>query len=184
MPVQSVMKIDTGKEKVDLQPLASTDLDGLSAFEPRATSQTSGPSFAQVLNRADTPAMIARQMAEALQKLPDRPVEISLNPRELGRVRMNISAAESGISVSVIAERPETLDLMRRNIDQLTREFQSIGYETIRFSFSEGETTSGFSQGQSDDRTPERTRIDLTPDIDPQPTTPLRATSRGLDLRL
>jgi hypothetical protein len=132
------MKLTAQKDKVDLSPVVPGDLDVVTAWEPRAGTTNATGSLAQTLARADTPAAIGRQMAEALQKLPDRPVEVSLNPRELGRVRMSIAASEAGITVSVVVERPETLDLMRRNIDQLAREFQSIGYENINFSFAEG----------------------------------------------
>jgi hypothetical protein len=132
------MKLTAQKDKVDLSPVVPGDLEAVTTWEPRAGTTNATGSLAQTLARADTPAAIGRQMAEALQKLPDRPVEVSLNPRELGRVRMSIAASEAGITVSVVVERPETLDLMRRNIDQLAREFQSIGYENINFSFAEG----------------------------------------------
>jgi flagellar hook-length control protein FliK len=183
--VQALTKTEIGKEKIELFSVSPTDLDGLSAWESRSTShQSSANALAQVLARGETPSMIARQMAEALQKLPDRPVEISLNPRELGRVRMNISAAETGITVTVVAERPETLDLMRRNIEQLAREFQSIGYESINFAFSEGETRQGFSEDQTEQSVHDTTRLELSPiEDDPVPDHPMIVTN-GVDIRL
>lgn len=134
--------------------------------------------------RAETPGMIARQMAEAMQRLPDRPVEIALNPRELGRVRMNISAAETGITVSVLAERPETLDLMRRNIDQLSIEFEAIGYTNINFAFSEGETAGSFAEQQDTGNEEPTSFINLETideDTEHPPTLP---TNTGVDIRL
>lgn len=141
--VQSKIATHTGLQ--DGIETVVDDLDILQSFDQRTAQQTSSTQLQHVLQRAETPAMIARQMAEALQKLPDRPVEISLNPKELGRVRMNISAAEAGITVNVMAERPETLDLMRRHIDQLTREFEVIGYSDINFAFSQDQTQQDFS---------------------------------------
>jgi flagellar hook-length control protein FliK len=134
------MKLTQQKDKIELTPVIAGDLESVTAWEPRAGATSATGSLAQTLARTETPAAIGRQMAEALQKLADRPVEVSLNPRELGRVRMSIAAAEAGITVSVVVERPETLDLMRRNIDQLAREFQSIGYENINFSFAQGQS--------------------------------------------
>ncbi|WP_253186877.1 flagellar hook-length control protein FliK [Roseobacter denitrificans] len=151
MPLTALSKIDIGKEKMALDSTSALSIEALSAAETRSASSTSTTPLNQLLARAETPTAIARQMAEALQKLPDRPVEISLNPKELGRVRMNISAAEAGITVTIVTERPETLDLMRRNIDQLVREFQAIGYNDINFAFSEGETQQGFAE-TSDER--------------------------------
>lgn len=129
---------------VDLQLLPVGDLDAPSSWDSRGPTPA---SLAQTLARPETPGMIGRQMAEALQRFPDRPVELSLNPKELGRVQLSIAAAESGITVQVLAERPETLDLMRRNIDQLAREFEALGYDSINFAFNEGQTEGDPSEG-------------------------------------
>lgn len=65
----------------------------------------------------------------------DRVIDLVLNPEELGKVRLSLSQSDAGLSVSVLAERPETLDLLRRNIDLLAREFLDIGYQSAEFSF-------------------------------------------------
>lgn len=65
----------------------------------------------------------------------DRVIDLMLNPEELGKVRLSLSQSDAGLSVSVLAERPETLDLLRRNIDLLAREFLDIGYQSAEFSF-------------------------------------------------
>ena len=110
--------------------------------------------------------------------------DVALNPRELGRVRMSISAAEAGITVTVLAERPETLDLMRRNIDELAREFQNIGYESINFAFAEGDTRQ--HQGSPDSEAP--TPVPPTITIEEIETAdggrPAQTVSSGVDLRL
>lgn len=124
----------------DLQLAPISDLDAPASWEQRSASTM---PLAQTLSRPETPGLIGRQMAEALQRFPDRAVELALNPKELGKVKMSISAVETGITVQVLAERPETLDLMRRNIDQLAREFQALGYESINFAFNEGQSEQG-----------------------------------------
>ncbi|MEP2029490.1 MAG: flagellar hook-length control protein FliK [Paracoccaceae bacterium] len=86
---------------------------------------------------SELPRSIARQLAEVSQRMPDRPVEVALNPEELGRVRMSISAHDSGITMALLAERTETLELMRRHIDQLALEFHALGFGDVRFSFSQ-----------------------------------------------
>lgn len=91
--------------------------------------------------RADLPQHIAMQIAAAAQRGgPGRPVDIVLNPAELGRVRLSLASADGVMSVTVIAERPETLDLMRRHIDTLAQEFLSIGYGKAQFSFGGGQS--------------------------------------------
>lgn len=152
--------------------------------ESRPVATSSPTTFGQIFARAETPGLIARQMAEALQRLPDRPVEIALNPRELGRVRMSISAAETGITVSMIAERPETLDLMKRNIDQLTVEFESIGYSNINFAFAEGEAQTGFTDPKDADSDAAPAVITLEMQDDDLPSLSQVRISDGVDIRL
>lgn len=179
------IKLEAARDKAEISSVSLGDLDPLAPLDARGGPQATSATLAQVLNRPDTPMMIGRQMAEALQKLPDRPVEISLNPRELGRVRMNISAAEAGITVNVVAERPETLDLMRRNIDQLTREFQAIGYDNINFSFAEGETRENFGDGGNDQPAETaQTHLDLTSVEEPAAIERTMTSSTGVDIRL
>ena len=86
----------------------------------------------------ELPVNVARQIAEAVQQMPGRPVEITLSPEELGRVRLALSSSEAGVIVNVLAERPETMDLLRRHIGSLETTFQTLGYEEIAFSFSGG----------------------------------------------
>lgn len=70
-------------------------------------------------------------------RIKEGPVEIRLSPQELGHVRINISMAEGAIAMSIHAERSETLELLRRNIEQLSQEFRQIGYGNISFSFGQ-----------------------------------------------
>ncbi len=185
VPMTTLAKVDAGKEKTLLDSTSALNIEALSATESRGTSSTATTPLNQLLGRAETPAAIARQMAEALQKLPDRPVEISLNPKELGRVRMNISAVEAGITVTIVTERPETLDLMRRNIDQLVREFEAIGYNDINFAFSEGETQQSFGEGADERSSVQSTQLEIleAEDVAEANETKLHAQT-GVDIRL
>lgn len=80
---------------------------------------------------------------------PFQTVEIQLNPEELGKVRISLAAQDSGGVVSILVERPETLELMRRNIDQLLKEFRGAGWSEIEFSL----TQQGFGQNSNDSDT-------------------------------
>ncbi|AMY68060.1 flagellar hook-length control protein FliK [Frigidibacter mobilis] len=80
---------------------------------------------------------LGAQLAAAAARFPDRPVELTLSPEELGRVRLTLATSEVGLVLAVTAERPETLDLMRRNIDQLARDFREIGFSDLSFSFTQ-----------------------------------------------
>lgn len=88
--------------------------------------------------RVDAARLPVPQMVETLARHPDRPMEIQMAPEELGRVRMALSTTETGATLVITAERPETLDLMRRHIDQLAQDFRRMGYEDIGFEFRNG----------------------------------------------
>ena len=87
----------------------------------------------------------ARQVAAALARAAESgqtAIELRLSPEELGTVRLRLDASGDGLSVSIQAERGETLDLMRRNIDLLSQHLRDIGYDSARFVFSQGGSAS------------------------------------------
>ena len=88
--------------------------------------------------------------ADALVRNIGRTAEISLQPEELGRVRMTLSQSEQGLSLVVTLERPETLDLMRRHIDQLIQEFRKMGHDGVGFEFRQegGKNSNHFKEKQ------------------------------------
>lgn len=88
----------------------------------------------------DIARQIALRVAQVAESGPGGArgtVEISLSPEELGRVRLRLHPSETGLNVTITADRPETLDLMRRNIDMLAREFLEIGYQGAEFDFAQ-----------------------------------------------
>jgi flagellar hook-length control protein FliK len=93
--------------------------------------------------------MIATQLAEALAAKGERNMEVSLNPEELGRVKMRVSTSEAGIVMTIQTERPETGDLMRRHINELAEEFRRMGFQDISFEFSSGDSGFGGQAEQS-----------------------------------
>ncbi len=137
------------------------------------------------VGRADMSHHVSRQIAEALQQMPNRPVEISLSPKELGQVRLAVSATEAGIVVTVMAERSETMDLLRRHINGLESAFQDIGYSNIAFSFSGGEQS-----GDGKNRDPEDRQTSVLSDHPAEPTEAITRIDMnsgqiaGLDIRL
>jgi len=118
---------------------------GLSGEEPEGEliqtqlteqSRSVSQAPAQFAAKAGIPQHIPRQLAEIIHTSGGKSVDVALSPEELGRVRLSISQAEGGLVVSVQAERPETLDMLRRNIDQLDQELRLLGYADPGFSFS------------------------------------------------
>lgn len=179
-------QLNSTVKQVKLEGISPVSIDPEQAMisEPRVGTTTQASPTGQVFSRADIPAQISRQLAEAIQNRAGQTVDVALNPRELGRVRMSISAGEAGITVAVLAERPETLDLMRRNIEELAREFQNIGYENINFAFAEGDAQQhrGSTGWDTFDREVPTVTIEHGDTITGH--TPTHTLSSGVDLRL
>ena len=90
---------------------------------------------------------VATQLIEVARALPDRPVEITLNPEELGKLRMTVMTSEGAISVSLLAERAETTELLRRHIEILSQEFQALGYShDVRISLPDAHCAWGIAE--------------------------------------
>jgi hypothetical protein len=86
----------------------------------------------------------ARQVAEMTVAARPGGVELRFEPDELGSVRLNLVTEGETVRVTVLAERPETLDLFRRNASELAAEFRALGFGGASFSFGrEGRSSEG-----------------------------------------
>lgn len=115
--------------------------------EPRPAAVASSaqpPSSPQ--HPPDLARGVAVQIAEVISRAHERAIELKLHPEELGRVSMTLSQDGNGMTVSLMAERGETLDLMRRHIDLLGEELRRLGYGTVAFSFGGGGASGDNSQ--------------------------------------
>lgn len=94
--------------------------------------------------RADHPARtelartVGTQVVEAVRHGPAGSIDVALNPEELGRVRLNLMSQDGVLNVTILAERPETHDLLRRNISMLQADFRALGYADVAFDFGPG----------------------------------------------
>lgn len=149
--------------------------DFRSVFAAQARAGLDGPM----------PRFLAQQLAEAARAGPDRPVEIMLEPAELGRVRMTLSPGDGTMVVNLLAERAETADLLRRNLETLAQEFHALGYQDVQFSFADGQAQA--DNGEQSDRSdsPNRRADSASAYADERNTAPVQVmlTDR-MDLRL
>lgn len=152
-------------------PVSGTSSSGASQANQAGATQH------QPLNRPDSTAVI-RQVADAFTRLSDQTVEIRLSPEELGRVRMYMHSGEHGLLVNIQADRTETLDLMRRHVDELARHLAEAGYENAGFTFGEE---------RRQRETPLGDALDLVPAVDDE-LAPLPSIetdgANGLDIRM
>ena len=157
---------------------------GPSQAGPAATPQSPTPQ-----TPPETARQVAGQIALAISRSAGGGTEITLNPEELGRVRLNIAMSDGALTLMVSAERPETTDLMRRNIDALAQEFRALGFADLSFAFG-GDQSAGRQGQTAQDRAvtgkPVRTvtAAEVAPATGPAATARLDGSGGQLDLRL
>lgn len=101
-----------------------------------------------IFHRPDLSRLVSAQLVAAIQRGPtDKSLDLTLNPAELGRVRISLTPGDAGIVVTIVAERPETLDLMRRHVDTLAQDFLGLGYGRAEFNFGQTPQRSGQGGG-------------------------------------
>lgn len=145
---------DSGTARVD-----SLALGGASAALAEARTNPAGMVWRPA--HAHAPSVI-RQIADAVVTTRESGVEIALSPEELGRVRLVVTGAERAHHVTVWVERPEVMDLVRRNVGLLAEQFGEAGLENASFEFREERGSRGDASAWSDGA--EQSREDL-PDM-------------------
>ncbi|MDJ1008286.1 MAG: flagellar hook-length control protein FliK [Paracoccaceae bacterium] len=162
------------------------------AFEPALSSGESRSREAAGLSRtiAQTADLsravsVSRQVSEAAGVSSGGEIEVSLSPEELGRVKMTMTPAESGLTVTIQAERPETLDLLRRHIDILAQDLAEQGFTSLNFAFGgSGGENSPDEGGTPAPQNGQDAATAWAEDGATRPRSPGPTASGGLDLRL
>lgn len=186
-PLQTANTVLPGSEDMELASIVSGGLPGdpgdirLSTPAGAATAPGLPGPGAQ-----NTVQGIAQQIAHLSRPLPEGPVELHLRPEELGRLKLTFAGSDGGLIVTVVAERAETLDLLRRNVDLLAQDMRRMGQEGAQFSFHGGgdpehsqerwRTEDRQLRGTGETRDDAVIRLDLADAA--------RAAGPGLDLRL
>lgn len=141
------------------------------------------PAVPASSTRAETAHAVAGQLAAAITAKPGSgAVEISLNPEELGKVSITLASREDGIHFMITADRPETLELMRRHISILASEFQDIGFGDL--SFHLGMSMGAQQEEGSKSTEPYASTKEEEKDAETPGVERLADSNRALDLRL
>lgn len=146
------------------------------------SGQLSTPPRVETMElRSEFSRPVVQQLLDASLRAIERPVELHLNPEELGRVRISMTISEASVTLNVQAERADTLELMRRHSDLLAQELRQLGYGMISFSF--GQDSSG-QDGQTDKNAQAASGDATDPAATEQLNTAPRRTETGLDIRV
>lgn len=131
------------------------------------------------------PLAPAAQIVTVLSQTAEGTIELILAPAELGRVRMELVPEGEILRITVAVERPETLDMLRRNADVLLVEIRQAGFTGAHLSFGSwgGQKSSDPAPGPQENPPAE----DAAPGMPPpffRPSPAASAAGAGLDLRL
>lgn len=124
------------------------------------------------------------QVAGGQMSMKQDSAELTLTPEDLGRIRFDLRHQGDTLIVTLSADRPETLDLMRRHAGDLRAELSAAGYgsATLDFSGSGGSRQSSDQPAQWGQRAEAETQS--APTDTPALSPPLPRVSEGLDLRI
>jgi len=175
---QAVMQIPSEKtEKTNILTISDVAIGAAQADRSSSTPTVQAPATSSTA--PEMARQVASQIGMAVTNATGKTTEISLNPEELGRVRLSLSATDGVITLNVLAERAETQDLLRRHIDQLAQEFRALGYSSITFSFGDQNQKPHAETSQLEDGA-EAEPQDIAPAIDGVS----ERVTVGLDLRV
>ncbi|MEK6217497.1 MAG: flagellar hook-length control protein FliK, partial [Boseongicola sp.] len=119
------------------QALTASGPDGLLRDE-RAPALDNARRSIPGASRVELARSVAAQIGDAARTLTEGTIEVRLSPEELGRVRMSMIQSEFGLTVTIVAERAETLELIRRNTELFAQDLRNLGHQNISFSFGQG----------------------------------------------
>lgn len=145
-PMGHETQIDARSVFQPMEPEDSECMAELSIGEGRGSASVSNISAPMTMTT--TPTRVVQQVVDVVRNTSESVLEVTLKPEELGKVRLTFAPSETGLHVTVLADRPETLDLMRRHFDLLESELRSLGYEGVSLSFGEGEARSDADQNK------------------------------------
>lgn len=176
--IRGMSNVPDGTE-LDIRPEAGNSRIDATGRDPVITQVHTTTSRGEQIR----PPLVTAQIAEAARTLREGQMEVTLVPEELGRVRLTMTPSEAGMAVTIMAERPETLELMRRNIELLARDLSNQGFENLSFNF--GGSGSGASQSTPDEQGLDVGRMRPEPtDLEALTAPPPAPPQNGLDLRL
>ena len=170
-------------------PVAPADAGQSAVAGLTGTASPRGPDAAgiagQIRLTAAPPDLPIPQIARATIDSGPGVTEIRLSPEELGSIRMDLRTDGDRATLVVSAERPETLDLLRRHSDRLASEFRAAGFQDLDLGFGRwggSEDRQAPSGGHYDPPAPsDEPRVDW-PDLGPAVTASPLALRAGAGL--
>ncbi|SFK90819.1 flagellar hook-length control protein FliK [Shimia haliotis] len=187
-PVTKINAEAAGEQTVDTSHQLRDDMQTRVVTSAADISQQS-----RISQNTAQPAYVVKQVAEAARAAEKGVIEITMDPPELGRLRLSMSETAGTMNITISTENSATSELMRKHIDLLRKDFMEMGYDDVSFSFEQGDMN-----GQQNSESPEQAgeagrsgseepsdaaNADLEPLTTPSSNLPAAGTG-GLDIRL
>lgn len=174
----AVLPDGVAAETPDAAPPAAPD--PVAPFDPVAQPRpdTRTAEVRPPVSQMPLPPTVVPVLVETALSQPDAPITVTLTPEDLGALKFEMQSRGDTIHVTLTVERPETLDMLRRHIDQLTAEFRQAGFAGASFSFSGGAWGGGQERGAGGGYAPRADKEDEPPPRH------RKHNGGGLDLRL
>ena len=128
--------------------ISAKSVDGLSPFpdptgvaRPDQLIATGHRSVGEVPSNSAPPSLAATVSPTIIEMTRignHGPLELALSPEELGRLTISIAQDGDFVRVNVSADRPDTLDLMRRHAGELIADLKQSGFSGATLSFGQG----------------------------------------------
>ena len=123
---------------------------------------------------------VLMQISQAVEAGEKGAIELRLDPAELGKVRIQMVLRDGIMMATIQAERPETLELLRRNSDSLDLTFAEQGYGGAELDFQEFD----HDGNQENQLTDEMSWSGSDEDIKQSTSRAIAYQSSGLDIKL
>jgi hypothetical protein len=142
--VQDYIHLDTKPVAISGAASVNTDLAWrqserfVQEARPAKPTGTSSNAASQIFaNMGKFAPAVFEQLAPHSAAAKAGATELSLSPIELGQVKFQIHQTGDSVRVVLSAEKSETLDLLRRNSEQLLQEFKQAGFSGASLSFGQ-----------------------------------------------
>lgn len=190
---QSAYESFTGADepKAPLPEKAASDIPAeVTGFSDEAIRSVERGSSLRVLDVGPGPGPavrifrpVATALAERVATASSGALDVRLSPEELGNLRISFSQDEAGLSVVIRAERPDTLELLRRHVSQFAEDLREQGYEGVSISFG-NEGGGGTAEGGAHSRPTRFTDATSATNETIRVSSSRPVTTGGLDIRL
>ena len=180
LPLAKTAFSDQDASPTDL--LSNSEGSSVLTLDPVLRTASKDPQITASVPTA--PPILTPVIVELARSGNDGPIDLALAPEELGRLTISIRQEGDFVHVSMMAERPETLDLLRRHAGDLLADLRQSGFSGASFSFGQGgqdrsSQTTDTSLGTDDAAAPHAAPHDFK-----QPSPHRAHTGAGLDLRI